>query len=179
MCNNSFIPCYAKEVHLLSSSQRACSKLGVLHSLMHSLTLKAVRSLYSCVIMSALRYNCTVRLYMNQKQERQLNSFEKRADKLLRTKTVPIRNEFNKQAVILVNKCLKNDVCSNFKDYFSLNKHKIDSRNNNSLIKLPKVKLEFARKGFFFMGAKTYNSLPGTVRSAKIDFKKDVKSSFN
>ena len=39
------------------------------------------------------------------------------------------------------------------------------------LIKLPSVKLEFERKGFYFFGFKMYNGLPNSVRQIK-DFEK-------
>ena len=61
--------------------------------------------------------------------------------------------------------------CDNFHDYFSVQKHSYHTRGNNTLLKLPKVKLEFERKGFYFFGAKIYNELPNEIRSIK-EFKK-------
>ena len=40
------------------------------------------------------------------------------------------------------------------------------TRNNGYLIKLPIIKTEYARKGFFYMAAKTYNDLPLNIREA-------------
>ena len=56
------------------------------------------------------------------------------------------------------------EVCSNFIEYFHLKKHLYNTRNNNIQVELPSIKLEFARKGFFFMGAKIYNELPAEIR---------------
>ena len=38
------------------------------------------------------------------------------------------------------------------------------TRNNNISVKLPKVKLQVARRSYFFMSAKIYNALPRNVR---------------
>ena len=38
------------------------------------------------------------------------------------------------------------------------------TRNNNKLLKLPKVKLEFGKKSLRFQGAKIFNSLPIAIR---------------
>ena len=46
------------------------------------------------------------------------------------------------------------------------------TRNNKCLATLPRIKTEYARKGFYYMGAKLYNDLPIDVRTAvnKKDF---------
>ena len=45
---------------------------------------------------------------------------------------------------------------------------KIDkTRNNQKSVKLPKVKLETGRKGFYFLAAKMFNALPPEVRSVE------------
>ena len=36
----------------------------------------------------------------------------------------------------------------------------METRNNNYLLRLPQVKLETAKQGFYYGGAKLYNSLP-------------------
>ena len=43
--------------------------------------------------------------------------------------------------------------------------HKYASRNNLNSVKLPKVKPETGRKGFYFLAAKAFNALPAEVRS--------------
>ena len=66
-----------------------------------------------------------------------------------------------------VRKCLENDMCSNFQGYFEINDHKQHTRNNSKLVKLPKVKLEYARQSFSFAPVKIYNDLPIDIRSEK------------
>ena len=46
----------------------------------------------------------------------------------------------------------------------------LNTRNNEEAAKLPKVKLDFARRSFYFLGASTVNSLPLTLRSINSRF---------
>ena len=61
-------------------------------------------------------------------------------------------------------KCLKNEVCTPFKNYFTLNKHLAGTRNQGLLLKLPRVKLEFSKRSFFYSGARLFNALPKQKR---------------
>ena len=62
---------------------------------------------------------------------------------------------------------LDNDICENFQGYFELQQHKTQTRNSECLIRLPCIKIEYARKLFYFMGAKLYNELPLELRKAE------------
>ena len=89
-----------------------------------------------------------------------------------------LKHEIDKHTILLVRKCLNGTVCSNVKDYFMINDHNVRTRNRNILIQIPKVKLEFAKNGFFFMGARLYNSLPKDIRESADDFENKVNSFF-
>ena len=55
----------------------------------------------------------------------------------------------------------------------------MSARNNGKLLKIPKAELEFARSGFFFMGARIFNSLPMEVHASLADdFQNKVKAYF-
>ena len=60
----------------------------------------------------------------------------------------------------LVFECLQHNVCSPFKSYFERLYHSKSKRNNGFSEKLPKVRLEFVEKGFYYQGAKIFNELP-------------------
>ena len=60
-----------------------------------------------------------------------------------------------------------------------INEHDVRTRNRNILLHIPKVKLEFAKNGFFFMGARLYNSLPKDIRESADDFENKVNSYFS
>ena len=59
--------------------------------------------------------------------------------------------------------------------------HKYKTRNNSKSIKLPPVKLELAKQGFYFSGGVLYNSLPIEIRDADGygKFKELIKAHFS
>ena len=56
----------------------------------------------------------------------------------------------------------------------------MNTRNNNLLVQLPKVKLEIGRKSFSFLGAQAFNSLLIEIRElkSKILFNKALDECF-
>ena len=85
-----------------------------------------------------------------------------------------------KKACLFVFDCLKGNVCSPFKDYFNLLIHDFNTRNSGTTIALPKVKLDFARKSFYFLGASAFNSLPLKIKqiSCRILFRESLDQFF-
>ena len=55
-------------------------------------------------------------------------------------------------------------MCENFKTYFVMSNHELRTRNNRFMVKLPVVKLNIAKKSFYYAGAKIYNDLPLAIR---------------
>ena len=110
-----------------------------------------------------------IKLLLSNTQLPKYTSIENRARYVIgNEKHVPqLENILKKKACMTVRKCLENDMCSNFQGYFEINDHKQHTRNNSKLVKLPKVKLEYARQSFSFAAAKIYNDLPIDIRSEK------------
>ena len=81
-----------------------------------------------------------------------------------------------KKACVIVRKCLNGQVCMPFKIYFTLNKHPAGTRNQGLSLILPKVRLEFMKRSFFYSGASMFNGLPKKTReiSETRDFKKSL-----
>ena len=72
------------------------------------------------------------------------------------------------ESYLLVKKCLEKQTnSSTFDNYFKMLSHEKSTRNNNTLIEIPRVKLEVAKQSFYFAGAKLFNSLPMEIRLAK------------
>lgn len=61
-------------------------------------------------------------------------------------------NTFNKQAVMLVKKCLDGNVAPAFVDYFKLRDRGVNTRNNRILVDIPSVTLSFARNSYYLWG---------------------------
>ena len=108
---------------------------------------------------------------MTKTQLAKLSSIENRVNEIVgREKHIPrLEKLIQKKACVTVRKCLDNDVCS------ETNNHNQRTRNNSKLVKLPKVKLEYARQSFRYVAAKIYNDLPISMR-AEGDFKVFKKS---
>jgi len=77
-----------------------------------------------------------------------------------------IELRMKKKACKIVKQCLEGKTCENLRGYFEINQHSIKTRNQNKLIKLPKVNLEFGKRAFKFIGAKYYNELPINIRNS-------------
>ena len=71
-----------------------------------------------------------------------------------------------RQNCVLVKKCLEKRLNSvTFNDYFKNFNQIKSTRNKKFLVRLLAVKLEIAKQGLYFGGAKLYNSLPLELRS--------------
>ena len=55
--------------------------------------------------------------------------------------------------------------CFPFKDYFQRFHSALNTRNSGKTARIPKVKLDFARRSFYFLGASIFNSLPLSLRN--------------
>ena len=84
------------------------------------------------------------------------------------------------KCVNMVKKCLNKEFASDiFDNYFEMNDRSMNTRNNKHCIRLPPVKLEVARCGFYFTGSTLYNSLPINIRKIdSIDIFKEKVSEF-
>ena len=64
-----------------------------------------------------------------------------------------------------VHKCLHNeDICSEFKEYYTIQKTTANTRCNGTKLDIPKIKLEAARKSTYYQGAIVVNELPENTR---------------
>ena len=133
------------------------------------------------MIVPIITYSGTVKLDFNKTQSNKFKSIECRAKLLTNNAEVKsIEGLLKKQSCVIVRQCLDKNTCSNFSDYFKLQKHRISTRNNNVMIKLPKVNLEVIRQSFHYQGAKKYNELPLVIRKEEnfSKFKELLKNHF-
>ena len=78
---------------------------------------------------------------------------EKLLSRIIGKKVNSTECTIKKRAINMVHNVLtNNDVCENFNDYFAINYHAKNTRNRNTLLKLPRVKLEFTKRTFKYMG---------------------------
>ena len=159
--------------------RKASSRLRLLEVLKENLTDKAGKCMYQSMVVPLLTYNCIANLNLNRNQLGRLCSLDRRVSQILGEPMTPIFNLIKKHAILRVEKCLSVGMCSSFRNYFQKLEHKVSTRNNGKLLKIPKVKLEFARSGFFFMGARIFYSSPmEDCASLADDFRNKVKTHF-
>ena len=144
------------------------------------LTSKAARLVYITIIKRLLTSSCTVKPPYNNTQKLKYNSLDRRARKIIKLNVPSIENLANRER-ILVKSCLCKESNQEFNNYFKLIEHKYETRNNSKNTKLPHVKLELAKQGFYFSGRVLYNSLPLEIRDTDGygKFKELVKAHFS
>ena len=119
-------------------------------------------------------------LKLTSTQLNKLASFQEQATKIIFKDTskdfeLPsIINLRRKHACEFVKRTLEGDVPDVLKENFVLKDHGRNTRNNGCSVALPIIKTEYARHGFYFMGAKIFNELPLDIRRAT-DFKEFEK----
>ena len=121
-----------------------------------------------------------LRLSYNDTQKLKYNSLDRRARKIIKLHVSSIENSVNRERVLLVKSCLCKESKEDLNNYFKLIEHKYETRNKSKSIKLPPVKLELAKQGFYFSGGVLYNSLPIEIEDTDCyrKFKELVKARF-
>ena len=115
---------------------------------------------------------------LTQTQRQKLQTIDRLAEKIIGKKQTSIENEIKKHSVMLVRNCVQKKTCESFKDYFKIQSHDRVTRNNNYLLQIPRIKLKYAKNGFFSMGVTLYNELPTKARKIE-NFSAFRRDTFN
>jgi len=124
------------------------AKLRMLFSLRKNLDQNALNKIYKGMILLCVTYNCTINLNLTQTQLQKLQNIDRMAMKVTGEQQPVVLNEIKKHSIMLVRKCLENQTCENFNDYFTKQLHDRVTRNNGFSLKVPKTKLKYAQCGF-------------------------------
>ena len=118
------------------------------------------------VIMPLLTYSSIFNLKLTKTQSDKLLFLERRESRTIGKNVKSFEYIIKKKAINIAYKVLTNDnVCESFQDYFAINYHVKNTRNRKKLLKLPQVKLDFAKRSFKYMGAILYNDLSINIRT--------------
>ncbi len=130
----------------------------------------SAQRIYQTIIMPIFTYCGYNSLGWSESRKRMIRSIENRSLEIISPKCslrscdpriLSINNFLQKRACSFVFDCLNGTVCSPYKNYFERwNHNAANTKNNGKTAKLPKVKLDFARRSFYFKGASIFNSLP-------------------
>ena len=145
-----------------------------------SLNQAAASDIFNMMIVPRLTYCSIINLNCTLTYKRLISSIEKRGDIIVnrnhvnKLKILSINHLIKKKACVIVYKCLNGQICTPLKNYFILNKHSASTRNQGLFLILPKVRLEFMKRSFFYSGARMFHELPKETRetSETKDFKK-------
>ena len=151
------------------------------------LDVSSAKSIYNLMILPTFTYCGILQLKLTTTQANRLVFFYDRSIRIIQGKSSTksaiqsVENVNNIRACKLVRNCLDREANDNFQGYFEVQDQEIETRNNLCLLKLPKIRTEYARKSFRFMGAKIYNELPTEIRRTETfyDFVKLLKKHFS
>ena len=150
------------------SMKKASSRINLLRRIRYSINATTASAIYRAMIIPTLTYCPLITSFISETSNKHLKRLEKRASDII-SRVNPALPDVatikRKRCCVYVHKCLKGDVCANFKGYFKPLLSNINTRNNGLLVRLPKMKLEVARRSFYFQGGKCYNELPLELRN--------------
>ena len=158
--------------------KKTSSKLRLLYNIIHFLLTKAVTLRYNAMILPVIKYNCIIHMNLTMGQEKKLSSLDNLARLLINSNMNSINSIMEKHTVLLVRKCLDENACKISYKYFEFNHYSKSTRNTDLLLKVPRVKLEMVKDGFFFMRVKYYNSLLLEIRKSQLDCREKVNNCF-
>ena len=149
--------------------KKASSRLRLLTRLKPFLTREAARSIFSHMVMPIFMYCSLLKLKLSMTQENMLGSLERRANIIVPDHGMCFSRAMKKKACMFVRKVLIGEIEYPLNEYFSLQSSQVNTRNNNHILVLPKVKLEYCRMSTRYMAAKIFNELPLVLRKKVTD----------
>ena len=153
--------------------KKACGRLKLLRKIRPFLNITAAMAIYQGMVLPILRYCGLLHLKLSKTREDRLLAFHKRALEIITLKSnngLDIKPPFiinQIRTCQLVRQCIDGNICSNFKNYFEMQTYDKATRNRGYQLKVPKIRLEYSRGSFYFIGAKLYNSLPLNIRKTE------------
>ena len=164
--------------------KKASGRLRLLAKIRNHLDIESAKAIYRSMFLPMLTYCGILKLKLNKAQENKLTSFHNRAMEIIaRNRSCEIispMTALKRRACMLTHNILQNNVCHAFSKYFIYQEHSKNKRNNKYRIYIPRLRTKYARKGFFYKGAMTFNELPLAARMSDnvLNFRKTMKNSY-
>ena len=157
--------------HFTAALKKGSSRINLLNRIRYFIDSHTAATIYKSMVIPTLTYCPLVTSCVSHTLINRLEHLEQRARKIISiqnaTEIPSIISIFRKRSCTFVFKCLTGDVCSNFTNYFECIKHNVQTRNNEMMLRLPRVRTVVGQKGFYFDGAKIFNELPCNIRKQK------------
>ena len=136
------------ETHFHKICKKAAGRVNLLRRIRPNIDTFSAQRIYQSMVMPIFTYCSYNSLGWSESRKRMIRSIEKRSLEIISPKCSPQNcdlrflttdNFLQKKACCLVFDCLNGTVCD-----------ALNTRNNGKAAKLPKVKLDFARRSFYF-----------------------------
>ena len=135
------------------------------------------------MIVPTITYCSPLQANLTSTRKKCLQSFVNLASKIIAhnsnisAKLPSLESITNRHLCYFVRKFPDNETCEQFENYYELLQHRLGTRLNNALLRLPKVRTEYGKRSVLFTGAKVYNELPIETRKINdfMKFKLSVK----
>ena len=137
--------------------------------------------MYRCLIRPIFDYSDSVRTCCNKIDPDSLERVQRRAARLVhKSNNSDVALEYLNWPTLverrdmhvykLVNKCLKSNVFKFLLDYFKFNCYRSRRTRQSNQLYVPRVKLEAAKKSFYYNGCVVFNKLSGAADAYTINF---------
>ena len=173
-------PSLNMDQHFNNVCKKVSTRIRLLKRIRPFITDLATLRIYQALIIPAVTYCSLTNFFHQASRKAALSAFELRVRKLT-NRTIPSINSINDRKICLtVFKCINNQQPM-FENYFDVISHEKNTRNNNNLLRVPKIKLQGTKRAFFYNGVFIYNKLPTNVRaeSDRKLFYKKLENVFN
>lgn len=168
--------CLSFNDHIDYIKTKVAKRLGLFKRIRSSITIETANRMYKCTVLPILDYCDTSFAVLGVINSELLNRLHRRASKIvvgLRCNQdctnlgwISLNDRRIMHSAQLVCKCLKGSIPDYFKNYFVVRNlgNQVCTRSTGIDLLLPKIKLEVAKRSFYYNGASIYNSLPSFIK---------------
>ena len=158
--------------HLRRVLRKANARVKLLSRVRDSLSVFAAKAVYNSFILPTMLYCSTPVVKVSDKMLKKFESFQNRAQKVIyglqednRCGLISINNQKKMKVAIQMCKCRQGTSIPALRKYADNIDHQHETRSNKSLLRLPLVKTETAKRSLYFQGPYCFNELPREIRS--------------
>lgn len=155
--------------HMKTVLKKVTSRITLLKKIRSQIDADTAKSIYNVMILPILTYSpYAINGTLSETIEKRIRINENRVKNIVQSKNITSMAFSQKKRIVkMVHKIIYENDCHNFENYFKIIDGNIQTRNHKKLVRLPKVKLQIARKSFYFQGGLEFNKLPIEIRAEK------------
>ena len=173
--------------HLQRVLRKANARVKLLSRVRDSLSVFAAKAVYNSFILPTMLYCSTPVVKVSDTMLKKFESVQNRAQRVIyglqednRCGLISINNQKKMKVAVQMFKCRQGTCIPAFTKYADNIDHQHETRSNRSLLRLPLVKTETAKRSLYFQGPYCFNELPRELRSLEsfVIFKSKLREPF-